>query len=125
MRAARRGAWIGLLVPPLRPLYDYAWFVGFADNGSLKFGRPAGAGWRSVDCAVCTGEGEGVSDWGGGAALPIVAPRRKKIAIQETFLDISRIRSLDALARGRASVNATRGRNNAGRRADCQNERRR
>jgi len=22
-------AWIGLLVPPLRPLYDYAWFVGF------------------------------------------------------------------------------------------------
>jgi NCS1 family nucleobase:cation symporter-1 len=23
-------AWIGLLVPVLRPLYDYAWFVGFA-----------------------------------------------------------------------------------------------
>ena len=23
-------AWIGLLWPPLRPLYDYAWFVGFA-----------------------------------------------------------------------------------------------
>jgi len=23
-------AWIGLVVPPLRPLYDYAWFVGFA-----------------------------------------------------------------------------------------------
>src|SRR5215470_467102 len=23
-------AWIGLLVPALRPLYDYAWFVGFA-----------------------------------------------------------------------------------------------
>jgi NCS1 family nucleobase:cation symporter-1 len=22
-------AWIGLVVPPLRPLYDYAWFVGF------------------------------------------------------------------------------------------------
>ena len=22
-------AWIGLIVPPLRPLYDYAWFVGF------------------------------------------------------------------------------------------------
>ena len=22
-------AWIGLLVPALRPLYDYAWFVGF------------------------------------------------------------------------------------------------
>ena len=23
-------AWIGLVIPPLRPLYDYAWFVGFA-----------------------------------------------------------------------------------------------
>src|SRR5262245_57449165 len=23
-------AWGGLVVPPLRPLYDYAWFVGFA-----------------------------------------------------------------------------------------------
>ena len=23
-------AWIGLVVPALRPLYDYAWFVGFA-----------------------------------------------------------------------------------------------
>jgi NCS1 family nucleobase:cation symporter-1 len=22
-------AWIGLLVPPLRPLYDYGWFIGF------------------------------------------------------------------------------------------------
>ncbi len=22
-------AWVGLFVPPLRPLYDYAWFVGF------------------------------------------------------------------------------------------------
>lgn len=22
-------AWIGLVVPPLRPLYDYAWFIGF------------------------------------------------------------------------------------------------
>jgi NCS1 family nucleobase:cation symporter-1 len=22
-------AWIGLIVPTLRPLYDYAWFVGF------------------------------------------------------------------------------------------------
>ena len=24
-----RLAWIGLIVPALRPLYDYAWFVGF------------------------------------------------------------------------------------------------
>jgi cytosine/uracil/thiamine/allantoin permease len=23
-------AWGGLLLAPLRPLYDYAWFVGFA-----------------------------------------------------------------------------------------------
>src|SRR6266849_2381648 len=23
------GAWIGLIVPSLRPLYDYAWFIGF------------------------------------------------------------------------------------------------
>jgi NCS1 family nucleobase:cation symporter-1 len=22
-------AWIGLIIPVLRPLYDYAWFVGF------------------------------------------------------------------------------------------------
>jgi len=22
-------AWIGLIVPALHPLYDYAWFVGF------------------------------------------------------------------------------------------------
>jgi NCS1 family nucleobase:cation symporter-1 len=22
-------AWIGLVIPPLRPLYDYAWFIGF------------------------------------------------------------------------------------------------
>ena len=34
-------AWIGLLWPPLRPLYDYAWFVGFAvaAAGYLVAGR--------------------------------------------------------------------------------------
>jgi nucleobase:cation symporter-1, NCS1 family len=26
-------AWIGLIAPPLRPLYDYAWFVGFGAAG--------------------------------------------------------------------------------------------
>jgi NCS1 family nucleobase:cation symporter-1 len=26
-------AWIGLIVPPLKPLYDYAWFVGFFAAG--------------------------------------------------------------------------------------------
>jgi NCS1 family nucleobase:cation symporter-1 len=28
-------AWGGLVVPPLRPLYDYAWFVGFFSAGVL------------------------------------------------------------------------------------------
>jgi len=28
-------AWGGLVVPPLRPLYDYAWFVGFLSAGML------------------------------------------------------------------------------------------
>jgi NCS1 family nucleobase:cation symporter-1 len=28
-------AWGGLVVPPLRPLYDYAWFVGFFTAGVL------------------------------------------------------------------------------------------
>jgi NCS1 family nucleobase:cation symporter-1 len=34
-------AWGGLIVPGLRPLYDYAWFVGFASAGAahLAFGR--------------------------------------------------------------------------------------
>ena len=31
-------AWIGLVVPALRPLYDYAWFVGFGVAGLLHFG---------------------------------------------------------------------------------------
>jgi NCS1 family nucleobase:cation symporter-1 len=30
-------AWGGLVVPPLRPLYDYAWFVGFAAAFVLYF----------------------------------------------------------------------------------------
>ena len=28
-------AWGGLAVPPLRPLYDYAWFVGFFSSGVI------------------------------------------------------------------------------------------
>ncbi|HYY42263.1 MAG TPA: cytosine permease, partial [Pyrinomonadaceae bacterium] len=31
-------AWIGLLVPALRPLYDYAWFVGFGAAALTHFG---------------------------------------------------------------------------------------
>jgi NCS1 family nucleobase:cation symporter-1 len=38
-------AWGGLVYPPLRPLYDYAWFVGFFSAGaiylSLARRRPA------------------------------------------------------------------------------------
>jgi NCS1 family nucleobase:cation symporter-1 len=40
-------AWGGLVVPPLRPLYDYAWFVGFLSAGAvyilLRRPGPAGA----------------------------------------------------------------------------------
>ena len=28
-------AWGGLVFPPLRPLYDYAWFVGFFSAGAI------------------------------------------------------------------------------------------
>src|SRR5436190_8294458 len=28
-------AWAGLIVPPLRPVYDYAWFVGFGVAGAV------------------------------------------------------------------------------------------
>ncbi len=30
-------AWIGLIVPVLRPLYDYAWFVGFGVGGVVHY----------------------------------------------------------------------------------------
>jgi NCS1 family nucleobase:cation symporter-1 len=38
-------AWGGLVIPPLRPLYDYAWFVGFFAAGGLYLAlrRPAPA----------------------------------------------------------------------------------
>lgn len=31
-------AWIGLIVPPLKPLYEYAWFVGFAVSTGVYYG---------------------------------------------------------------------------------------
>ncbi|HEX8293833.1 MAG TPA: cytosine permease, partial [Pyrinomonadaceae bacterium] len=31
-------AWVGLLVPALRPLYDYAWFVGFGVAFAAHYG---------------------------------------------------------------------------------------
>jgi NCS1 family nucleobase:cation symporter-1 len=33
-------AWGGLVIPPLRPLYDYAWFVGFFAAGGLYLALP-------------------------------------------------------------------------------------
>ena len=36
-------AFIGLVVPPLRPLYDYAWFVGFAVSFLTYFAFSSGA----------------------------------------------------------------------------------
>jgi NCS1 family nucleobase:cation symporter-1 len=37
-------AWSGVIVPALRPLYDYAWFVGFAVAGILHLALAPGAG---------------------------------------------------------------------------------
>jgi NCS1 family nucleobase:cation symporter-1 len=42
-------AWIGLIIPTLRPLYDYAWFVGFGVAfvvhwGLMKAAPPGGSG---------------------------------------------------------------------------------
>ena len=40
-------AWGGLVIPAMRPLYDYAWFIGFFSAGAihvvLSRGRPAAA----------------------------------------------------------------------------------
>lgn len=48
-------AWIGLVVPSLKPLYDYAWFVGFAVAGATYFLLMSGTGTtRSVDSAATT-----------------------------------------------------------------------
>jgi len=35
-------AWGGLIFPPMKPLYDYAWFVGFFAAGLLHWGLMAG-----------------------------------------------------------------------------------
>ncbi|HEX7313641.1 MAG TPA: NCS1 family nucleobase:cation symporter-1 [Pyrinomonadaceae bacterium] len=55
-------AWIGLLVPALRVLYDYAWFVGFgvafaAHYGLMKLSPPGAAETAGAATAVAvTGE---------------------------------------------------------------------
>jgi NCS1 family nucleobase:cation symporter-1 len=40
-------AWSGLIVPPLRPLYDYAWFVGFLAGGLAHLALVPGAASRA------------------------------------------------------------------------------
>jgi nucleobase:cation symporter-1, NCS1 family len=46
-------AWIGLIIPLLRPLYDYAWFVGFgvafAAHWALTRAAPAPIGDLALD----------------------------------------------------------------------------
>ncbi|MBC7543587.1 MAG: NCS1 family nucleobase:cation symporter-1 [Candidatus Sericytochromatia bacterium] len=39
-------AWVGLMIPALRPMYDYAWFVGFGVAGGLYYllSKPQSAG---------------------------------------------------------------------------------
>jgi nucleobase:cation symporter-1, NCS1 family len=37
-------AWIGLLVPALKPLYDYAWFVGFGVSAAVHLAMAPSAG---------------------------------------------------------------------------------
>ena len=41
-------AWGGLVFPPLKPLYDYAWFVGFFAAGLLYWALMGSASRRSV-----------------------------------------------------------------------------
>jgi len=45
-------AWGGLVFPPLRPLYDYAWFVGFFSAGviylALRRGLPVPAAVKAT-----------------------------------------------------------------------------
>ena len=41
-------AWGGLVFPPLRPLYDYAWFVGFFAAGLIYVVMKGGAGKPAV-----------------------------------------------------------------------------
>jgi NCS1 family nucleobase:cation symporter-1 len=55
-------AWVGLLVPLLRPLYDYAWFVGFgvafaAHYGLTKLAPPSPSDIAEAPAGVAvTGE---------------------------------------------------------------------
>jgi NCS1 family nucleobase:cation symporter-1 len=41
-------AWIGLLVPALRALFDYAWFVGGISAATVYYALMTAAGARRV-----------------------------------------------------------------------------
>jgi cytosine/uracil/thiamine/allantoin permease len=47
-------AWGGLVVEPLKPLYSYAWFVGFAAAGLLYWALSAGRLAVSPDAGPAT-----------------------------------------------------------------------
>jgi NCS1 family nucleobase:cation symporter-1 len=47
-------AWGGLVIPPLRPLYDYAWFVGFFSAGAIYLLLTRARGVRLPDSAPAT-----------------------------------------------------------------------
>ena len=56
-------AWVGLIVPALRPLYDYAWFVGFGVAFAVHYGlmklsppRESVAAEAASHAAVVAGE---------------------------------------------------------------------
>ena len=45
-------AWIGLIIPVFRPLYDYAWFVGFGVAFVVHWGLMAGIPPRKIEAAA-------------------------------------------------------------------------
>ncbi|MET0624991.1 MAG: cytosine permease, partial [Pyrinomonadaceae bacterium] len=51
-------AWIGLLVPALRPLYDYAWFVGFGVSFAAHYALTKAAPPREVEGSATARAGE-------------------------------------------------------------------
>ena len=55
-------AWGGLVVPVLRPLYDYAWFVGFLVAGGVYVALKRGAARRSKR-ARRDGRGAPIAGW--------------------------------------------------------------
>jgi len=48
-------AWGGLVFPPLKPLYDYAWFVGFFASGLLYWALSSRSLARDLPSAPASG----------------------------------------------------------------------